>query len=328
MIRSTMKNIIVTGGAGYIGSHICMALNDVGYCPIVIDNLSRGHREFVRWGPLIEGDTGNRNLLRDVFKCYKPQAVIHCAGYISVHESVLNPNLYFQNNVSDSLILLQEMLHSGIDKIIFSSSCAVYGQGKDGPLSEMDPPNPISPYGRSKWMFEQMIQDVSRSYSFRHGILRYFNAAGADFGGAIGERHYPETHLIPLIFEAANGQREKFSMFGCDFPTADGSAIRDFIHVSDLAIGHIKALQLLEHDSSSFILNLGAGTGVSVKEMVRLTEQITKKKIPIHFAGRREGDPAQLVADISQAKQRLEWAPQTSIEDIIATAWKWHLVIQ
>lgn len=317
------SDVIVTGGAGYIGSHICKWLSHHGYHPIVIDSLVCGHREFVKWGPLIEGKISDRSLLKAVFEKYQPQAVIHCAGLISVPESVSKPDLYYENNVMEGLILLQEMIRYRIDKIIFSSSCAVYGHANGSQISENDSLSPITPYGRSKLMFEQIIQDISRTYPLRHAILRYFNAAGADMDGEIGEFHLPETHLIPLILEVAAGRNEEFEIYGCDFPTTDGTAIRDFVHVSDLADGHYKALELLQKSSSSLVINLGVGKGLSVKEIVRLAERITEKKIRVHYSKQREGDPAVLVANNKKACQLLQWAPRRDIEDIIASAWKW-----
>jgi UDP-arabinose 4-epimerase len=315
--------VIVTGGAGYIGSHICKALKQQGYSPVVIDRLDRGHRDFVQWGPLIVGEVGDRKLLQNSFAAYRPRAVIHCAGYICVPESVMKPDLYYRNNVADSMVLLEEMKHFGIENIIFSSSCAVYGDAEGALLTEDHLQAPINPYGHSKKMVEQIIQDMARSYPLRYAILRYFNAAGADPDYEIGELHHPETHLIPLMLDAAS-ESSAFKVYGNDYPTPDGSAIRDFVHVSDLAEGHVKALQLLEKTSQSFAVNLGSGRGTSVKEMVRWAEKITGMKIPIQSSDRRPGDPPLLVADVTTARKLLGWNPRFSIEEIVSTAWQWH----
>lgn len=324
------KNIIVTGGAGYIGSHICKALKERGYVPVVIDNLSRGYRNFVKWGPSVIGDIGDKQILKHAFDAYQPIAVIHCAGLTYVEESLKDPKMYYQNNVAGALCLLETMLEHSVSKIIFSSTAATYGQETSSPLLEDCPQIPINPYGRSKLIIEQIIKDFTKAYSLQYAILRYFNAAGADMEGEIGEYHIPETHLIPLILEVAAGKRKAISIYGTDYPTPDGSAIRDYIHVEDLARGHVQALECLIHSGESVVANLGSGRGTSVKEVIKVVEKVTGKQIPIHLAPRREGDPAVLVANIEKAKSCLKWSPDLSdLETIVFSAWNWlQAVIQ
>lgn len=318
------QSILVTGGAGYIGSHICKALYLNGYIPIVLDRLEYSCRKFAKWGPFFVGHVGDRQLLRKIFNDYHPEAVIHCAGCISVSESFCEPDKYYQNNVVESFELLDEMIFSGIDLLIFSSSCAVYGNTGVDPIPEDHPKNPTTPYGRSKWMIEQIIQDLSRVFPLRYGILRYFNASGADKEGELGECHVPETHLVPLIFRAAFENHYAVSILGTDYTTKDGTAIRDYLHISDLVNGHLKAFQVLKGSTESFVVNLGSGRGYSVLEVIQIAEKLLQKKIPVIQSTRREGDSPMLIAKIDQARNILNWTPERTIEDIIISACNWY----
>jgi UDP-glucose-4-epimerase GalE len=319
--------VVVTGGAGYIGSHICKELKQRGYFHVVIDNLSRGHREFVRWGPLILGSIGDRNLVREALTIYRPEAVIHCAGLTYVEEPTERPDLYYRNNVADGVVLLEEMLQAGVSKLIFSSTCATYGLPSQLPLSEEHAQLPIHPYGRSKFAFEQMIRDYAVVFPLRYAILRYFNAAGADGNREIGEKHDPETHLIPRILDVALGRRKEIEIYGTDYPTPDGSAVRDYVHVTDLADAHLLALEHLK-ENPSFAANLGTGTGISVSEMIAAAEKITRCQIRTKIKPRRAGDPPLLVADASKARTLLNWNPKLSDPDnLLSSALAWHRTI-
>lgn len=314
--------VLVTGGAGYIGSHICKALKGEGFFPVVLDTLQRGHAEFVKWGPLKVGRVGDKELVKEIFLQYKPVAVIHCAAYADVSESFSCPEIYYQNNVGESLALLQAMKESSIEKLIFSSTCAIYGDTAEDSIAEEHPQLPLSPYGRSKLFVEKIIQDLAATYPLRYGILRYFNVAGADPEGEIGEKHQPENHLIPKLLEAS--PENIFSIYGSDFPTPDGTAIRDYIHVQDLAEGHVKALKYLFKGGDSFAVNLGAGKGFSVKEVVQAAQSVIRTPISIQFAPRRKGDPARLVSNIQKASSLLRWYPKCSdLTTIFTTAWAW-----
>ena len=313
------EKVIVTGGAGYIGSHVAKTLSQRGYEPVVIDNLVRGHREFVQWGPLIVGCAGDRTLLKQAFDQYRPIGIIHCAGYIDVFESIQKPVLYFDNNVEVTRNLLEEMGSSQIKNLIFSSTCATYGMSSEPFISENHPQIPTHPYGESKRFAELMIKE----YPLNYGILRYFNAAGADPDGKLGEKRGSlETHLIPLVLQSASGKQKHLSIYGTDFPTPDGTAIRDYIHVTDLAEGHVDALEHLK--KGSFCLNLGTGIGTSVREIIKTAEKVTGIRIPIAESARRAGDPPILVSNIERAKALINWSPRFNLEQIIQSAWNWQ----
>jgi UDP-glucose-4-epimerase GalE len=318
-------NILVTGGAGYIGSHMCKYLFQNGYTPITLDNLSTGHRQAVKWGPFIEGSISDVNILDDVFSNYEILAVMHFAGFICVGESVENPGKYYQNNVSATTTLLERIVEKKVLNFIFSSSAAVYGEPFEIPIREEHPLNPINPYGKSKYMVEQILDDFQEAYDLKSISLRYFNAAGADPDIELGEEHNPETHLIPLVLQAALGKREAISIFGDDYITEDGTCIRDFIHINDLAQAHLLALEKLLNGDSGGKYNLGNGDGYSVKQVVEISRNITGKSIPMEIVDRRPGDPAVLISSSEKAIHHLGWAPKfTELRTIIETAWKWH----
>ena len=321
--RIAMTSILVTGGAGFIGSHTCKALAESGFLPVVFDNFSRGHPEFVRWGPLVKGDILNSSDLDQAFKEYRPAAVLHFAALAYVGESFPEALAYYRTNVSGMINVVDAMVRSGVDNVVLSSSCATYGIPDAVPILENAPQRPINPYGRSKLMCEQVLKDVGSAKGVSHGILRYFNASGADETGTIPERHDPETHLIPLAIDAALGKGTPLQIFGTDYPTADGTCQRDFIHVSDLASAHVKALQYLASNRSSFEANLGSGKAYSVMEVKSAVEQITGKKVPAISSPRRAGDPPILYADVSLARRLLDFEPQHSkLNTIIETAWR------
>jgi len=321
----TNKQILVTGGAGYIGSHTCKVLALNGYIPISYDNLSTGHRYAVKWGPLEEGDINDGCRLAEVIKQYKPEAVIHFAAHALVGESVANPAKYYRNNVGGTLTLLEAMEVHGIQHIVISSTCAVYGNPNEVPIPEDHPLAPINPYGKSKLMMESILRDFEKAYDIRHVSLRYFNAAGADPEGEAGEDHHPETHLIPLALQTALGQRSSIEIYGNDYSTPDGTCIRDYIHVNDLADAHVKALSYLAGENQSRTLNLGTGKGYSVREVVDTVREITDIEISEIMSQRREGDPPMLVAKVGKAEELLDWKPvQSDIKNILKTAWRWH----
>jgi len=320
-----MKKILVTGGAGYIGSQTCKLLCKNGYLPISYDNLIYGHREAVKWGPLVVGDINDVEVLRRTFMEYKPEAVIHFAAYAYVGESVENPGKYYQNNVSGTINLLEMMRNNGCPKIIFSSTCATYGVPESLPLDETSRQNPINPYGKGKLMIEKILEDYEEAYDTRYISLRYFNAAGADPNGELGENHDPETHLIPLTIEAALGKRAVIEVFGTDYDTPDGTAVRDYIHVADLAKAHLLALEYLEKNNISQVFNLGTSIGTSVQEIIHAVEKITGDKVPLIYGERRAGDPPILVASAEKARKILLWEPERSdIYSIVRDAWSWH----
>ncbi len=317
--------ILVTGGAGYIGGHACKALSEAGFTPVVFDNLVYGHRKAVQWGPLVVGDLLDSPAIAQVLQEYQPLAVMHFAAYAYVGESVSDPEKYYRNNVVGSLNLFEATRTAGIDKIIFSSTCATYGLPIAGLITESHPQNPINPYGRSKLMVEQILRDFDPAYQLRSICLRYFNAAGADIAGDIGESHDPETHLIPLVLDAAAGIKPSINVYGNDYDTPDGSCIRDYVHVSDLADAHVLALQALLNGAKSNAYNLGNGRGYSVNEVVAAAKSVTGKAIPVSYGARRAGDPASLVGDATLIKAALGWTPKYSeLADIIASAWRWH----
>ncbi|KAF0232757.1 MAG: UDP-glucose [Desulfovibrionaceae bacterium] len=320
-----MKKILVTGGAGYIGSHTVKRLAARGYETVVLDNLSTGHRDFLRWGAFAQGDLGKADVLDDVFTAHKIDAVIHFAASIAVGESVDEPLAYYENNVANTVQLLQAMRRHGVSSLVFSSSCAVYSPHFDGLLREDHPFGPLSPYARTKYMIELMLQDCAQAFGLRHACMRYFNAAGADPEVEVGERHFPETHLIPLVLQVALGQRPLLNVMGDDYPTPDGTCIRDYIHVQDLADAHILALHYLDAGGDSGAFNLGNGQGYSVREVLDAARAVTGCEIPVSVAQRRAGDSPRLVGDAGKAKAVLGWRPEyPDIREILATAWAWH----
>lgn len=316
--------VLVIGGAGYVGSHTVRRLQRAGHEVVVYDNLSRGHRQSVRDCTFIEGELSDRAHLQRVFQEHGVEAVMHFAAFALVGESVAQPAMYYQNNVSAPLELLEAMRAAGVWRIVFSSTTATYGQPEKMPISESTPQFPINPYGFTKLVFEHALTDYAAAYGFGCAALRYFNAAGASPEGDIGEDHDPESHLIPLVLQTALGQRERIGLFGDDYPTPDGTCVRDYIHVDDLADAHLKALSLLE-PGMNLQLNLGSGVGQSVRQIVEACRRVTGHPIPMTVEARRPGDPAELVADISLAQKILGWKPTyTDVEAIVATAWNWH----
>ncbi|MBP1932206.1 UDP-glucose 4-epimerase GalE [Ammoniphilus resinae] len=318
--------ILVVGGAGYIGSHAVKMLLDQHYEVVVLDNLSTGHQQAVDpRATLVKGDLGDKNDLEKVFGNYPIQAVMHFAANSLVGESMTDPLKYYQNNVAATLNLLSTMMMYGVKKFIFSSTAAVYGIPSVEIIGEGQLVQPINPYGNSKLMVEKILHDFSRAYQMEYVVLRYFNAAGAHLSGEIGEDHQPETHLIPLILQHLLGQREKISVFGTDYDTHDGTCIRDYIHVMDLADAHILALEaLLKDQLKNETFNLGNGQGYSVKEVIETCEKVTQRKAVIEYTARREGDPARLVATSGKIEQKLGWKPKYRLEKIIQSAWGWH----
>lgn len=322
---SRQTRILVTGGAGYVGSHVCKALSREGFLPITCDNLFSGHRAAVNWGPLEVGDVTDKDRISEVIDKYRPQAVMHFAAHIVAGESVTSPSAYYNNNVGGTLCLLEAMRDSGVNRLVFSSTAAIYGVPQATPIPEHHPKGPINPYGASKLMIEQILEDFDAAYGFRSIALRYFNAAGADPDGDIGEGHDPETHAIPLAVETALGRRPHFEIFGTDYPTPDGTAIRDYTHVSDLAAAHVQALKRLLAGGESIALNLGTGRGHSVREVVEAVEQVSGRTLPVREGPRRPGDPPVLVADAGNARQALGWSPKfTGLVGIVESAWRWH----
>ena len=320
-----MTNVLVTGGAGYIGSHCCKKLHGRGFNPITFDNLVHGYENFVRWGDFYRADLANPQDLTNCFKTNPIEAVIHFAAYAYVEESVTDPMKYYENNVRNTIHLLQAALAHDVRYFIFSSSCAAYGIPDSIPVDETHPLNPITPYGRTKQTVEEILKDCDAAYGLRYNSLRYFNAAGADPAGEVGEKHNPETHLIPLVLDVAAGKRKDIKIFGNDYPTADGTCIRDYIHVTDLAMAHVLALERLLDGAASDIYNLGQGQGFSVKEVVEQVSKVTGQNIPSIYEDRRPGDPPVLVASNTKAIECLNWQPEyTDIGDIIRTAWNWH----
>jgi UDP-glucose-4-epimerase GalE len=318
--------VLVTGGAGYIGSHVCAALAARGYEVVVFDNLEHGRRDFVQWGELIVGDLCKERSIAAAMSAVRPDAVMHFAGLISVAESVENPAKYYRNNVGGSVNLFDAMRRHGVDTLVFSSTAAVYGTPQSTPIPEDHPLAPINPYGASKLMAEQILKDYGAAFGLRHVCLRYFNAAGADPEGRIGEAHVPETHVIPLALEAAYRDPTAFKIFGTDYPTPDGTAIRDYIHVADLAEAHVLALEHLASGGGSAALNLGTGRGASVREIVRAVERATGRALRPQERLRRAGDPPSLVAEPHHAKELLGWTPKRSdLDAIVADAWAWRL---
>jgi len=318
-------NILVTGGAGYIGSHACKALALAGYTPISFDNLVYGHEWAVRWGPSEQGDIIDRTRLDYIFNHYRPEAVMHFAAYAYVGESVYDPGKYYSNNVAGTLTLIESMLDHGVKNLVFSSSCATYGIPESWPIQETQQQMPINPYGASKMMIERILKDFDHAHGLRSISLRYFNAAGADPDCLIGEAHYPETHLIPLIFDAVSGLKKAITIHGNDYNTPDGTCIRDYIHVSDIANAHVLSMKSLKEGSPSETYNLGNGKGFSVLEVIQAVERVVNKKVPYEIGPRRIGDPEVLVGDSRKATENLNWRPiYGDIDKIIETAWRWY----
>ena len=317
--------ILVTGGAGYIGSHTVRELRDRGMDCVVYDNLVTGHIEAVGDAPFVKGDIFDKELLLKTFAEYNVDSVVHFAAYSQVGESMAHPAKYYRNNVAGTLSLLDAMLEGGVKYLVFSSSAATYGESGEGLITEDSPQRPTSVYGQTKLMMEQFMADFDRAYGMRYVALRYFNAAGAHKSGEIGEAHDPESHLIPVILQAALGVRDHIGIYGDDYPTRDGTCIRDYIHITDLADAHIRALEYLKNGGKSTHYNLGNGNGFSVKEVIQTARRVTGRAIPARVEGRRPGDPATLVASSEKIKRELGWDPQyDSLEEIVASAWKWH----
>lgn len=320
-----MTTLLVTGGAGYVGSHCCKAFAEAGWKVVVFDNLSRGHRDMVRYGGLIEGDLLDRPTLDAAIAKVKPDAIAHFAAFAYVGESVENPALYYRNNTTGTLNLMEAMRDGGVEQLLFSSTCATYGVPSRVPIDEMHPQSPINPYGWSKLFVERMLADFAVAHPFRYVALRYFNAAGADASGEIGERHEPETHAIPLAIQGALQPDYTFTIFGDDFDTRDGTGLRDYIHVTDLADAHRRAVDYLMRGGKSDVFNLGTGIGTTVAEIAAAVERVAGRPVPRKVGPRRAGDPPALYASNAKAREILGWDPQHSdIDNIIRTAWRWH----
>lgn len=317
--------ILVAGGAGYIGSHTCKALADAGYLPITVDNLSAGHEHAVKWGPLEVADIRDADALDAIFQKYDVKAVIHFAANIEVGEGEVEPARFYDNNVGGTLSLVNAMRRNNVDKIVFSSTCATYGETQNMPLSEDEPQNPKSVYGKTKHIAEGILASYAKAYGLKYAALRYFNAAGADLDGEIGEQHDPETHLIPNALKAAAGLGKGLKIFGNDYDTPDGTCLRDYIHVLDLAQAHIKAVEALSSGHSEIQCNVGTGNGVSVLEVLNAIEKVTGRAVPYEIAGRRPGDVTRLYSDVTRSQEFLGLAPQYSdIETIVGSAWTFH----
>jgi UDP-arabinose 4-epimerase len=317
--------ILVTGGAGYIGSHTCKALAAAGYAPVVLDNLSTGHRWAVKWGPLVVADIADRWRVKSAVKEFGIGAVIHFAAHAYVGESVRQPRKYFDNNVTKTLALLDTLLEAGISNVVLSSSCATYGVPQKLPISEDHPQDPINPYGASKLFAEKVLHWYEVAYGMHHMNLRYFNAAGADPDGEIGENHDPETHLIPLVIAAAQGVHPTFEIFGTDYETTDGTAVRDYVHVCDLACAHVNALDYLIAGGHSASVNLGTGRGHSIRDVISTVEAVSNRVVPVIEGCRRPGDPPVLIADPRLGQALLGWRPlKSDLHTIVQTAWGWH----
>lgn len=325
MKSSGANTVLVTGGAGYIGSHACKVLAQEGYLPVVFDNLSNGHEWAAKWGPLEQGDILDRSALDRAIERHRPSACLHFAAFAYVGESVADPGKYYRNNVAGSLTLLESLKEHGIDKFVLSSTCATYGIPDRVPIDEAMPQAPINPYGASKLMVERILADFHSAHALRSASLRYFNASGADPGTEIGEDHDPETHLVPLVLDAAVGDRDAITVFGTDYDTADGTCVRDYIHVTDLAKAHVLALKALEQGLEHRAFNLGNGQGYSVREVIASVERVTGRPVPVKLGERRPGDPARLISNSARAAKELQWSPQIiDLDEIISTAWAWH----
>ena len=316
--------ILIVGGAGYIGSHTNKLLSRRGFETVVFDNLVYGHREFVKWGQWFRGDLAEPEQIRACFRAYPIEVVVHFGAFTYVNESVIDPAKYYSNNVANSLHLLTVMKEFGVRQFIFSSSCATYGHPREVPMTENHPRNPINPYGRAKRMVEEMLEDFDRAYGIKHINLRYFNAAGADPEGEVGEWHDPETHLIPLAIQAAMGLRESVNIYGNDYPTPDGTCVRDYIHVLDIADSHLLALEHIDRVAGE-AFNVATTNGYSNLQVVQAVERVTGRKVPHKLSPRRAGDPATLVASNEKLRRVLGWQPRhSSLEEIIQSAWAWR----
>lgn len=317
--------ILIVGGAGYIGSHVTKELSRSGYSTLVYDNLVYGHKELVQYGEFLFGDTADSEILKLAFQKYPIRAVIHLAAFSWVGESMTDPQKYYINNVRNTLNILQAMLEHNVRFLVFSSSCAVYGNPTEAVLTESHGLNPISPYGKSKWMVENILGDYGRAYDLKYIALRYFNAAGADPDAEIGEWHVPETHLIPLILDTAIGRKPFLPIYGIDYDTPDGTCVRDYIHVTDIARAHVLAMESLFNGGISGAFNLSNEKGFSIQEVLLAAQTVTGKKIPIRHEGRRPGDPPLLIGSAEKAHQILQWSPEyTDLKHIVDTAWRWH----
>jgi UDP-glucose 4-epimerase len=323
-----MATILVTGGAGYVGAHCCLALKRAGHDVVVYDNLCNGHERFVKWGPFERGDIRDKARLTETFARHKPAAVLHCAALIEVGESVKHPGRFYDNNVTGALGLLDVMRGQGVNAFVFSSTCAVYGEPQHLPMDETHPQNPVSPYGWTKLMTERASRDIAAATGMKFAHLRYFNAAGACPEEGIGERHDPETHALPLALFTLLGHRDSFRIFGQDYPTRDGTCLRDYIHTLDLADAHVRAVDRLLRGGESLAANLGSGDGVTVLELLAAIERVIGKRVSAIPAPRREGDAPALTADNALAKRELGWSPQRGIDTIIADAWTWHSSVE
>jgi UDP-glucose 4-epimerase len=320
-----VDNILVVGGAGYVGCHMVAVLGEAGYKPVTLDNLYSGYRDAVIAGEFIQGDLNDRELLNQVLDAHDFAGVMHFAAHIEVGESVRDPAKYYRNNVANTQNLLDAMVRYGVNAFIFSSTAAIFGEPQYIPIDEQHPKAPVNPYGRSKWMVEQLLEDYDHAYGLKSCALRYFNAAGADPRGRLGERHQPESHLIPLVLQAASGRRESITLYGNDYDTTDGTCIRDYIHVSDLCDAHLLALEQLTQGGEINRYNLGNGQGYSVQEVIDAAAKVTGREIPVVRGERRPGDPATLVADSGRARSKLGWSPRfADLDTIIAHAWAWE----
>lgn len=320
-----MKTVLVTGGAGYIGSHACKSLKNAGYMPVSYDNLSTGWRDAVKFGPLEEGDLTDRARLDQVFAGHQPVAVMHFGALSDVGQSMREPGLYWHNNLTGSLTLIQAMLAAGCKRMVFSSTCATYGEQDGVVLDESSAQLPINAYGASKRAIEEVLRDFEAAHGLRHVIFRYFNVAGADPDAEIGEFHRPETHLIPLMLDAIDGKREALTVFGTDYDTPDGTCIRDYVHVCDLVDAHVLGLKWLQDDKDSRVFNLGTGSGFSVREVIEESRNVTNRPVPYNEGPRRAGDATRLVSGSMRAREELGWEPtRSTMRTMIADAWKWH----
>ena len=318
--------ILVVGGAGYIGSHMVKRLLEHGHAPVTLDDLSTGHRDAVLGGAFEQGSLADTERLDELLRRHRFDAVMHFASFIQVGESVRAPGKYYRNNVVNTLNLLDAMVRHGVRRFVFSSSAAVYGEPERVPIDESHPKRPVNPYGRTKWMVEQALEDYDRAHGLRSVSLRYFNAAGADPSGALGERHEPESHLIPLVLQAASGRRAQVEVYGRDYPTADGTCVRDYIHVADLCAAHLLALDHLDRTDASAAFNLGNGAGFSVQQVIDAAQAVTGKRLNVVDRPRRDGDAAVLVADAALARRVLGWQPQyADLETILRHAWQWEM---
>ena len=319
-------NVLVVGGAGYIGSHAVSLLKNQGHNVIIYDDFSKGHKEVgqILNVKIVEGDLADKAKIKDIFISEKIDVVMHFAAFIEVGESVIDPAKYYENNVAKVLKLLDAMVESNVLKFIFSSTAATFGEPIMEKINEEHPQNPINPYGQSKLMVEKILKDYEKAYGMKSVVFRYFNACGSDMNGIIGESHDPESHLIPLILQAASGRRDSIKVFGTDYATQDGTCIRDYVHVYDLAQAHILGMDKMIKDNQSFNYNLGSGSGYSVKEITDNVKKVTGKDFKVEYVERRAGDPGILIADSTKAEKELDWKPQYSLEQIVISAWKWE----